>query len=204
MATKKSTEKTANESVVGQTTVATSSGEQTQLATNEVLGKSGQELEQQVATYGDSRPTMVNGKFVGNKTFNDKTGEWEVDPDAAPAEGGVRAEDIFDRIGDAFPHETQRLVIEEIALRAGITAQDSQDLPDNFPTGGKSTASMRTDLTGRGAYAGGRGTKGPAPVAPGADGGARVDADGNSTAGPDASPAPAATDVAGGPASTEA
>jgi len=151
----------------------------------EVLSKSGAALEQQASSYGETRPTHVNGKYVGDKRLNEKTGEWEADPDAVAAEGGTRPEDIFDRIGNAFPHEAQRLVIEEIALRAGMTAESSQDLPDNYPTGGKSTASLRSDLTRSGGE-----TSGPVPVPPGENGEA---AD---------TPAPASTDVNGAPART--
>lgn len=158
----KTTNTPAPDAPVGDTTQATSPGEVD--LSNEVLAKSGEDLAQAATaatgSFGESRPTMVNGKFVGDKKFNEATGEWEADPDAAAAEDAPRVEDIFDRIGNAFTHEAQRLVIEEIALRAGITAGGSQTLPENMPTGGKSTASMRTDLTGRGAFAGGRGTSG--------------------------------------------
>lgn len=112
-------------------------------------------------------PTMVNGQYVGDKTYNAETGEWETDPNkAAP----VRAEDIFDRIGNAFPFEAQRLVIEELARAVGLTADGTVDLPEGMPTKGKSTASLRTDVTGYGAYAGGKETAGPVPVEVGADG----------------------------------
>lgn len=117
-------------------------------------------------------PTMVNGVYVGDKTYNEETGEWELDPNkAAP----VRAEDIFDRIGNAFPFEAQRLVIEELARAVGLTADGTVDLPNGMPTKGKSTASLRTDVTGYGAYAGGKETAGPAPVAVGADGKSQLD-----------------------------
>ncbi|WP_055128535.1 hypothetical protein [Pseudomonas mediterranea] len=119
-------------------------------------------------------PTMVNGRYVGDKKFNQETGEWEADPDKVQA---VRPEDIFDRIGNAFPHEAQRLVIEELARAVGLTADGTVDLPDGMPTRGKSTASLRTDLTGHGAYAGGKSQEGPAPVPVGTDGKAQVDVD---------------------------
>ena len=75
-------------------------------------------------------PTMVNGKSVIGKRLNENTGEWEDDPEAE--ESPVRAADIFDRIGEAFPHERQRLVIEEIARAAGL-GDDSTDLPEGMP-----------------------------------------------------------------------
>ena len=117
-------------------------------------------------------PTMVNGKYVGDKKL--VNGEWVDDPDKVAA---VRAEDVFDRIGNAFPFEAQRLVIEEIARAVGLTADGTVNLPDGMPTRGKSTASLRTDLTGHGAYAGGKEQTGPAPVAVGTDGNAQVDVD---------------------------
>lgn len=110
-------------------------------------------------------PTMVNGKYVGDKKLVD--GEWVDDPDKVQA---VRPEDVFDRIGNAFPNEAQRLVLEEIARAAGLTAEGTVDLPEGMPTRGKSTASLRTDLTGYGAFAGGKDTAGPAPVPVGRDG----------------------------------
>lgn len=115
-------------------------------------------------------PTMVNGKYVGDKKLVD--GEWVDDPDKAQA---FRAEDIFDRIGNAFPHEAQRLVLEELARAVGLTAEGTQSLPDDMPTRGKSTASLRTDLTGYGAFAGGKETAGPAPVPVGRDGKSQLD-----------------------------
>lgn len=116
-------------------------------------------------------PTMVNGKYVGDKKLVD--GEWVDDPDKAVQ--AVRPEDIFDRIGNAFPHEAQRLVIEELARAVGLTAEGTQNLPDTMPTRGKSTASLRTDLTGHGAYAGGKTQDGPVPVPVGADGKSQLD-----------------------------
>ena len=110
------------------------------------------------------KPTMVNGRYVGDKKLNEKTGEWEDDEDAA---GARRPSDIFDRIGDAFLHESQRRVIEEIARFVGM-GNESADLPDGMPAL-KSTASLRTAVSGFGGYAGGGGV-GARPVAPGKDG----------------------------------
>lgn len=115
-------------------------------------------------------PTMVNGKSVIGKRLNENTGEWEDDPEAE--ESPVRAADIFDRIGEAFPHERQRLVIEEIARAAGL-GDDATDLPEGMPTS-KSTASLRTDVSGFGGYAAGGGV-GARPVAPGKDGKAQAE-----------------------------
>lgn len=117
------------------------------------------------------KPTMVNGRYVGDKKFNEKTGEWEDDADAVATAGARRPSDIFDRIGDAFLHEAQRLVIEEIARAAGL-GDDTTDLPEGMPTS-KSTASLRTDVSGFGGYAAGGGV-GARPVAPGKDGKAQV------------------------------
>lgn len=117
------------------------------------------------------KPTMVNGRYVGDKKFNEKTGEWEDDEDAVSTAGARRPSDIFDRIGDAFLHEAQRLVIEEIARAAGL-GDDTTDLPEGMPTS-KSTASLRTDVSGFGGYAAGGGV-GARPVAPGKDGKAQV------------------------------
>lgn len=118
------------------------------------------------------KPTMVNGRYVGDKKFNEKTGEWEDDEDAAATAGARRPSDIFDRIGDAFLHEAQRLVIEEIARAAGL-GDDTTDLPEGMPTS-KSTASLRTDVSGFGGYAAGGGV-GARPVAPGKDGKAQAE-----------------------------
>lgn len=121
----------------------------------------------------DTQPTMVNGRSVVGKKLNDAGDEWVDDPDYA-GQAGVRAEDIFDRIGNAFPHEPQRLVIEELARIAGATAESTVDLPEGQPTL-KSTASLRTDVSGYGRNAGGRGVQGGVPVAPGRDGKAQVE-----------------------------
>lgn len=118
------------------------------------------------------KPTMVNGRYVGDKKFNEKTGEWEADEDAVATAGARRPSDIFDRIGEAFPHERQRLVIEEIARAAGL-GDDSTDLPEGMPAT-KSTASLRTDVSGFGGYAAGGGV-GARPVAPGKDGKAQAE-----------------------------
>ena len=118
------------------------------------------------------KPTMVNGRYVGDKKFNEKTGEWEDDEDAVATAGARRPSDIFDRIGDAFLHEAQRLVIEEIARAAGM-GDDTTDLPEGMPTS-KSTASLRTDVSGFGGYAAGGGV-GARPVSPGKDGKAQAE-----------------------------
>lgn len=118
---------------------------------------------------GTPPPTMVNGVYVGDKTYNDKTGKYETDPEKAAATR--RAADIFDRIGEAFPHERQRLVVEEIARAAGLSNK-SLDLPDGMPAV-KSTASLRTDVSGHGRFTGGG--PGVAPVEVGKDGTAQVD-----------------------------
>lgn len=118
------------------------------------------------------KPTMVNGRYVGDKKLNEETGEWEDDADAVATAGARRPSDIFDRIGDAFLHEAQRLVIEEIARAAGL-GDDTTDLPEGMPTA-KSTASLRTDVSGFGGYAAGGGV-GARPVAPGKDGKAQVE-----------------------------
>lgn len=118
------------------------------------------------------KPTMVNGRYVGDKKLNEKTGEWEDDADAVATAGARRPSDIFDRIGDAFLHEAQRLVIEEIARAAGM-GDNTTDLPEDMPTS-KSTASLRTDVSGFGGYAAGGGV-GARPVAPGKDGKAQVE-----------------------------
>ena len=118
------------------------------------------------------KPTMVNGRYVGDKKLNEKTGEWEDDEDAVDTAGARRPSDIFDRIGDAFLHEAQRLVIEEIARAAGM-GDDTTDLPEGMPTS-KSTASLRTDVSGFGGYAAGGGV-GARPVAPGKDGKAQAE-----------------------------
>jgi membrane protein involved in colicin uptake len=119
---------------------------------------------------GDTpRPQMVNGRSVVGKVYDEESEEWVDDPDAA-ATAGVRASDIFDRIGDAFPHEAQRRVVEEIARAAGM-GEETTDLPDGMPSL-KSTASLRTDASGHGLYTGGG--PGVKPVAPGKDGKAQV------------------------------
>lgn len=118
------------------------------------------------------KPTMVNGRYVGDKKFNEDTGEWEDDKDTVDTAGARRPSDIFDRIGDAFLHEAQRLVIEEIARAAGL-GDDTTDLPEGMPTS-KSTASLRTDVSGLGGYAAGGGV-GARPVAPGKDGKAQAE-----------------------------
>lgn len=41
------------------------------------------------AIYGDTRPTMVNGRYVGDKRFNVKTGAWEANPKAVPGEASA-------------------------------------------------------------------------------------------------------------------
>lgn len=114
-------------------------------------------------------PTMVNGEYVGGKVYDEAKGEYVEDPDAAAS--GVRAADIFDRIGEAFPHERQRLVVEEIARFVGM-GEDTTDLPEGMPTA-KSTASLRTDVSGHGRFTGGG--VGPKPVEPGQDGKAQVE-----------------------------
>lgn len=130
-------------------------------------------VRQALGNAGESpKPTMVNGKYVGDKKFNEKTGEWEDDEDAVATAGARRPSDIFDRIGDAFLHEAQRLVIEEIARAAGL-GDDTTDLPEGMPTS-KSTASLRTDVSGFGGYAAGGGV-GARPVAPGKDGKAQAE-----------------------------
>lgn len=130
-------------------------------------------VRQVLGNAGESpKPTMVNGRYVGDKKFNEKTGEWEDDEDAAATAGARRPSDIFDRIGDAFLHEAQRLVIEEIARAAGL-GDDTTDLPEGMPTS-KSTASLRTDVSGFGGYAAGGGV-GARPVAPGKDGKAQAE-----------------------------
>lgn len=127
-------------------------------------------MEQTLGGVGATpQPTMVNGVYVGDKTYNDKTGKWESDPEKAAV--SRRAADIFDRIGEAFPHERQRLVVEEIARAAGLS-NDSVDLPDGMPAV-KSTASLRTDVSGFGRFTGGG--PGVAPVEVGGDGTAQVD-----------------------------
>lgn len=118
------------------------------------------------------KPTMVNGRYVGDKKLNEDTGEWEDDEEAVATAGARRPSDIFDRIGDAFLHEAQRLVIEEIARAAGLV-DDTTDLPEGMPTS-KSTASLRTDVSGFGGYAAGGGV-GARPVAPGKDGKAQAE-----------------------------
>lgn len=115
---------------------------------------------------------MVNGRYVGDKKLNEKTGEWEDDADAVATAGARRPSDIFDRIGDAFLHEAQRRVIEEIARAAGL-GDDTTDLPEGMPTS-KSTASLRTDVSGFGGYAAGGGV-GARPVVPGKDGEAQAE-----------------------------
>lgn len=114
-------------------------------------------------------PTMVNGKYVGDKVFDQDKNEWVDNPDAAAAR--VRPADIFDRIGEAFPHERQRLVIEEIARAAGLST-DSTDLPEGMPAA-KSTASLRTDVSGHGRFTGGG--EGVRPIDVGTDGKAQVE-----------------------------
>jgi len=129
-------------------------------------------VRQVLGNAGESpKPTMVNGRYVGDKKLNEKTGEWEDDEDAVATAGARRPSDIFDRIGDAFLHEAQRLVIEEIARAAGL-GDNTTDLPEGMPTS-KSTASLRTDVSGFGGYAAGGGV-GARPVAPGKDGKAQV------------------------------
>src|SRR5690606_19882881 len=113
-------------------------------------------------------PTMVNGKSVEGKRYDAESDTWVDDEDAATA---VRAADIFDRIGEAFPHESQRLVIEELARLVGAD-EASTDLPDGMPAS-KSTASLRTDVSGYGRFTGGGVGVEPVPV--GADGTAQVD-----------------------------
>lgn len=127
-------------------------------------------VRQALAHAGDTpTPTMVNGKSVAGKVYDEKTDKWVDDPDTvAPA---VRAADIFDRIGEAFPHETQRLVIEEIARFAGM-GEDETDLPEGMPAL-KSTASLRTDVSGHGRFTGGGPGVKPVPV--GTDGKAQVE-----------------------------
>uniref|UniRef100_A0A6M3X5R0 Uncharacterized protein n=1 Tax=viral metagenome TaxID=1070528 RepID=A0A6M3X5R0_9ZZZZ len=114
------------------------------------------------------KPTMVNGKSVAGKVYDGEKDEWVDGPSAAAS---VRASDVFDRIGEAFPHERQRMVIEEIARAAGLS-DDSTDLPEGQPTGAKSTASLRTDVSGYGRFTGGG--PGVTPVEPGKDGKAQV------------------------------
>lgn len=116
----------------------------------------------------EPKPTMVNGKSVAGKVYDGEKGEWVDDPSAAAS---VRASDVFDRIGEAFPHERQRMVIEEIARAAGLS-DDSTGLPEGQPTGAKSTASLRTDVSGYGRFTGGG--PGVTPVEPGKDGKAQV------------------------------
>jgi len=116
----------------------------------------------------EPKPTMVNGRSVAGKSYDAEKDEWVDDPAAAAT---VRASDIFDRIGEAFPHERQRMVIEELARYAGMT-DDSTDLPEGQPTGAKSTASLRTDVSGFGRFTGGG--PGVTPVDPGKDGKAQV------------------------------
>ncbi len=114
-------------------------------------------------------PTMVNGKYVGDKVFDQDKNEWVDNPDAAAAR--VRPADIFDRIGEAFPHERQRLGIEEIA-RAAALSTESTDLPEGMPAA-KSTASLRTDVSGHGRFTGGG--EGVRPIDVGTDGKAQVE-----------------------------
>lgn len=117
------------------------------------------------------RPTMVNGVYVGGKVYDEATDTWVDDPDATP--DAVRAEDIFDRIGNAFQWERQRMVLEEI-VRMILDGQDgtsTQELPEGMPTR-KSTASLRTDVSGYGGYAGGG--PGPRPIPTGDKGQAQV------------------------------
>lgn len=125
-------------------------------------------MRQTLAHAGDTpKPHMVNGRSVVGKVYDEQTEQWVDDPDGAAA---VRPADIFDRIGEAFPHEAQRLVIEELARQLGL-GEDTTDLPEDMPTL-KSTASLRTDVSGYGRFTGGG--PGVKPVAPGADGKAQV------------------------------
>ncbi len=48
------------------------------------------EAEPRAASYGDVKPTMVNGRYVGDKTFNEATGDWEATPE--PVAGDVKPE----------------------------------------------------------------------------------------------------------------
>lgn len=170
MAAKKPAEKTAPEQSA-ETQVLQPIIDQMEASTNPDLEA---KIAQATGGLVEPQPTMVNGQYVGDKKLVD--GEWVPDPDkAAPP---VRAEDIFDRIGNAFPFEAQRLVLEELARAVGLTAEGTMNLPDGMPTRGKSTASLRTDVTGYGAYAGGKETAGPVPVPVGTDGTAQVDVDG--------------------------
>lgn len=58
-----------------------------------------------------TQPTMVNGKFVGDKTFDEATGKWVLDPaKTAP----VQTETLLDRIKGAFPNERQQAVFTEL------------------------------------------------------------------------------------------
>lgn len=103
------------------------------------------------------QPTTVNGRDVTGKKLADDGESWVDDPDyTAPA--GARAADIFDRIGDAVQHEPLRLVLEEIVHlifggNAEKAAKETLSLPEGM-NNLKSTASLRTDITGYGAYAG--------------------------------------------------
>lgn len=133
-------------------------------------GDAKRKLDEALAVAGATpAPTMVNGQLVVGKRLNAKGDAFEDDPDYA-AEQALRAEDIFDRIGNAFPLEAQRLVVEELARALGLTEEGTQSLPDDLPKQGKSTASLRTDVSGFGAFAGGKSGVGAIPVAPGADG----------------------------------
>jgi hypothetical protein len=92
-------------------------------------------------------PETVNGVSVVGKKLNDAGTEYVDDPDAQAA--SARPEDVFDRIAAASPTEGIRLILEEIARFAGMTSENTQELPEGT-TGtfqaGKSTASMRKDL----------------------------------------------------------
>lgn len=125
-------------------------------------------VRQTLAHAGDTpKPHMVNGRSVVGKVYDEQTEQWVDDPDEAAV---VRPADIFDRIGEAFPHEAQRLVIEELARQLGL-GEDTTDLPEDMPTL-KSTASLRTDVSGHGRFTGGG--PGVKPVAPGVDGKAQA------------------------------
>ena len=175
------TSKPAEETKASQTSTDKSPEEQ---ALQPVLDAAGenpsselkQRVDQTLANVGETpAPTMVNGVYVGNKKFNEETGLYEADPEATTS-AATRPSDIFDRIADATHHEGLRRVLEEIARFAGMTPENTVDLPEGM-SAVKSTASLRTDASGYGGYA--AGGPGARPLPPGRDGKAQVQVEDN-------------------------
>jgi hypothetical protein len=77
------------------------------------------------------------------------------DPEQTPSannpnpEQEPRKEDLFDRIGRAFPHERQRLVLEELLMLIksvdAIADETATEASSIVARGGKSIASRRTE-----------------------------------------------------------